>query len=353
LTASGYTLGLLFAMLFMAVLYVLGVKLIAPLSLRGVSEQERSDRMAKFNSTVLSRALLVLYIVYPGVSVAIFQMFSCTKLKSGVAYLDADFTIVCYDKVHLRYVGGAIVWLFIVPLGVPAFFIWLLRRFKVPQMAKLLRDSAWVREAVKLAWQSGVAQPALDVAKLNVDSISDAHLEGLFAFFVRGASAEVAGDIANGKAPALQDEAPELLPPPSTAVGKLMAKLKGAANRVGAVLQRMQSAAYALVNPDAAVHHLESPEAARREFVLGVLLTWCETSGKLALPPLVWDDVGADVRAEEAVVGATETRSDSLAHVAEEKQDPAARKSAARVVLYKDVPHLCARALKEVGFLFS
>ena len=30
--------------------------------------------MAKFNSTVLSRALLVLYIVYPGVSVAIFQV---------------------------------------------------------------------------------------------------------------------------------------------------------------------------------------------------------------------------------------------------------------------------------------
>ena len=63
---TGYTLGLLFAMLFMGVLYMLGVKLIAPLSLRNVSEQDRSDRMAKFNSTVLSRALLVLYIVYPG-----------------------------------------------------------------------------------------------------------------------------------------------------------------------------------------------------------------------------------------------------------------------------------------------
>ena len=63
---AGYTLGLLFAMLFMGVLYVLGVKLIAPLSLRNKSEQDRSDRMAKFNSTVLSRALLVLYIVYPG-----------------------------------------------------------------------------------------------------------------------------------------------------------------------------------------------------------------------------------------------------------------------------------------------
>ena len=63
---TGYTQGLLFAMLFMGVLYMLGVKLIAPLSLRNMSEQDRSDRMAKFNSTVLPRALLVLYIVYPG-----------------------------------------------------------------------------------------------------------------------------------------------------------------------------------------------------------------------------------------------------------------------------------------------
>ena len=52
-TALGYTLGLLFAMIFMAVLYLLGVKLIAPLSLRSIPEQERVDRMAKFNSTVL------------------------------------------------------------------------------------------------------------------------------------------------------------------------------------------------------------------------------------------------------------------------------------------------------------
>ena len=223
-------------------------------------------------------------------------------------------------------------------------------------MAKLLRDSAWVREAVKLAWQLGVAQPALDVAKLNADSISDAHLEGLYAFFVRGASAEVAGNIANGKAPALPDEVPEALPPPTSAVGKLTAKLKSAAKRVGAVMQRIQLAAYTLVNPDAAVHHVESPEAARREFVLGALLAWCETSGKLALPPLVWDDVGADVQAEESGKegdGATETRSDNLVYAAGEKQDPAARKAAARVVLYKDVPHLTARALKEVGFLFS
>ena len=59
------------------------------------------------------------------------------------------------------------------------------------------------------------------------------------------------------------------------------------------------------------------------------------------------------MQAEEGAEGPAEKRSDSLAHFFEEKQALGARKSAARVVLYKDVPHLSARALKEVGFLFS
>jgi hypothetical protein len=53
-------------MLGMAALHQLGTKVVARLSLRGLSEAERASRMAKFHSTLLSRALLVLYIVYPG-----------------------------------------------------------------------------------------------------------------------------------------------------------------------------------------------------------------------------------------------------------------------------------------------
>jgi hypothetical protein len=63
---NGYTLGLLFAMLSMYALWLFGAKLVARVTLRKMDEAERASRIAKFNSTVLARALLVLYLVYPG-----------------------------------------------------------------------------------------------------------------------------------------------------------------------------------------------------------------------------------------------------------------------------------------------
>jgi hypothetical protein len=69
---NGYTLGLFAAELLLAALWLLGRLLLAPLFLRGVPPAEREERMARFNSTLLSRTLLAMYLVYPGVSVAIF-----------------------------------------------------------------------------------------------------------------------------------------------------------------------------------------------------------------------------------------------------------------------------------------
>ena len=63
---AGYTLGLLFALLLMVALWQLGVRVVLPLSLAGASQEERATRLARFNSTVLSRALLVLYLVRAG-----------------------------------------------------------------------------------------------------------------------------------------------------------------------------------------------------------------------------------------------------------------------------------------------
>jgi hypothetical protein len=63
---NGYTLGLLFAVAFMAGLWLFGTSVVARLTLRGMTADERAARLARFNSTVLARALLVLYFVYPG-----------------------------------------------------------------------------------------------------------------------------------------------------------------------------------------------------------------------------------------------------------------------------------------------
>jgi hypothetical protein len=63
---TGYTLGLLFAELYIVGLWLLGSKLVARITLRNMSERDRRHRMERFKSTVLSRLLLMLYVVYPG-----------------------------------------------------------------------------------------------------------------------------------------------------------------------------------------------------------------------------------------------------------------------------------------------
>ena len=43
-----------------------GTHVLARFTLRGMTAAERADRISRFHSTVLARALLVLYVVYPG-----------------------------------------------------------------------------------------------------------------------------------------------------------------------------------------------------------------------------------------------------------------------------------------------
>jgi hypothetical protein len=116
-------------------------------------------------------------------------------------------TIKCYDQTHLNYIGAAIIWLCVVTMGIPAFFIYLLKRFKVPELARLQADNAWLREAVELAWTEGVPQPSVKVSDINCDTIDDLHLESLFAFFCRDASVEEAAEILNGSRPPITEAA--------------------------------------------------------------------------------------------------------------------------------------------------
>jgi hypothetical protein len=132
------------------------VYVIAPLSLAAMTTDEVQARKAKFSATCLQRTLMLLYLVYPGVSVAIFGMFSCTKIGS-VWYLDQDLTTQCFSRTWWRYVGAAIAGIFLVPIGVPFFFNRLLRHFRVPDMSKLLEDNAWVREAAEHTWRLAMA----------------------------------------------------------------------------------------------------------------------------------------------------------------------------------------------------
>jgi hypothetical protein len=284
--------------------------------------------------------------------VAIFGIFTCTTFESGKSYLDADFAIVCYDKTHWRYMGGAIIWLLLVPLGIPCFFWYLLRHFKVPHMARLLQDNAWLQEAVQLAWTEGMAQPAIDMSKLNVDTISELHLEALFAFFVSDASADEAADILSGAAPPAKDAAfikkgNDDDEQPANPVARARARIADALTSVAArATAAVRAAAGCAAAPPVAkkVH-----EATRRELVLQSLLHWCRTSGDLSITELQWDDTEEDAD-EQSVDG----KSVSAALLDIVNLTVAAEDAHASTALRcADLPRLQKLAMKEVGFLFG
>ena len=338
---NGYTLGLVLAMLASWAVWLFGSRVVARISLSGMPAEERATRLAQFRSTVISRMLLVLYMTYPGVSVTIFGVFTCTTLPfSGAAYLDADLSIQCYDREHWKYIAAGVVWLFIVPFGVPAFFLWLLRRFEVPKLAALVSDNAFLREAIKLAWTEGLAQPA-DSHKLTVDSISDLHLQALYVLFVKEHAADEASDILAGvKAPV--EEPLEAEEPESQDLEK-----EGAVARVRRLSLLAASRATEAAKDAATgfrcsgsifVKDAElSPVAARRVFLLQTLLHWCRNSGRIAVAPLHWQTL------------------ESLHAYTLSPDEGASPDPAANVVKLhsKDVAHKVKYALSECGFLFS
>ena len=259
---------------------------------------------------------------------AIFSIFSCTTLQSGRAFLDADLAITCYDRLHWRYIAAGIAWLFVVPIGVPYFFIWLLRRYHVPTIAALMIDNAWLCEAAEHAWTLGLSQPDVVMKLLNVDTVTDRHLEALYALLVRDATTEEAADILSGVAPPLADEEAEDAEQPKGLKERAVAAAAAAAERVkkfGASCTR-SCRANTVDLPDA--------QAARRQLLLDQVLAWCRTSGVISLPVIRWDEV--EDEAEDASI---DTGSVGLS--------PAGR------IACRDLPRLQAIALKEVGFLFA
>ena len=347
---QGYTLGLLFALLFIALFWALGVYVLSPLSLRGMNADEIKARTAKFSSTCLQRTLMLLYLVYPGVSVTIFGMFSCTQVGDAW-YLNQDFSTKCYTRTWWRYVGGAFVWLVLVPVGVPVFFTRLLHYYKVPDMAALLEDNAWLIEAAEHTWRLGMPQPGgVDMQRLCVDTISDEHLAMLHGVLVCGADKEKAVDLLAGRA---IPEAERLSrgskegndgneksdggkAPPSS---KLRRVLTAVLMQVNAVRARIA----ALLRPEA---HVKAEDIvgcgkgrSTRDVQLAHVLFWCRNAGVLSISPIAWtDDLGLPEGSDE-----TEGEGAALTPLRVHRTGLRSR----------DIPQLLKRASVECGFLFA
>lgn len=248
--------------------------------------------------------------------------------------------ITCWDSTHWRYVAAGVVWVFVVPVGVPYFFIRLLRHFRVPDMAQLRADNAWLQEAAQLAWTMGLAQNGVKMSALNVDNIADTHLEALHALFIHGAPVESAADIFSGisSADEIEHADPEDGASAQEASCTDAAKLRAKAAFSGCLPSAKQASA-----------------APRRATILHTLLKWCRTSGKLALPMLEWEEMEEEVD-DEVHEKALEVPAEPpvaqrgwislVSCLRQTHSEPAA-------IACSDLPRLQRIAMREVGFLFA
>ena len=333
---NGYTLGLLCALLFIACFWAFGRFALARYTLAAMSAEEAAERKCQFSSTCLQRTLMLLYLVYPGVSVAIFGIFSCTAV-GGTSYLDQDVRITCYDAVWWRYCGGAIVWLLLVPAGVPLFFNALLKRFRVPDMAALVEDNAWLREAAEHTWRLGMPQPGgVDMQRLCCDTIEDNHLAMLHAVLLHDANADAAADILAGRVPAAGKDTPEKghggdkAAPAASEESAPPSLLVRCIHRILA----LRATIAGMLRPETKLEHLTAGEA-ERATQLRQLLLWCRHSGVLSIGSLIWYD---DLGLPEAPVG------DAAKHPGTPHRTG---------LRSHEVPELLKRASIECGFLFS
>ena len=102
----------------------------------------------------VSVVLLVMFLVYSSTSSVLFQMFDCETLDDGKNYLRADYTIECNEHRHRALMVYAVFMLLLYPLGIPAFFAYLLF-----QNRKVLTDEASRKEALNVRSISDLWKP--------------------------------------------------------------------------------------------------------------------------------------------------------------------------------------------------
>jgi hypothetical protein len=97
---------------------------------------------------------LVLFLIYPSTSAAVFAAFQCEELSDGTRWLRADLSVDCDGDFHtlFRYYAGLMV--IVYPLGTPLFYLFLLRRNRA-RLDKLRVNQALRIQLINNARASG------------------------------------------------------------------------------------------------------------------------------------------------------------------------------------------------------
>lgn len=104
---------------------------------RSISIDHSTDRiLLSVKAAYIYVFLFFTYLIFPGVSTVIFQMFSCQNVDEdnddpgANYYLRADYSVSCESDRYYFGLSWAIVMLFVYPLGIPMFYFYLLYRTK-------------------------------------------------------------------------------------------------------------------------------------------------------------------------------------------------------------------------------
>lgn len=84
------------------------------------------EAIQKIRQKHVSMVLLISFLVYSSVSAMVFQTFACDELDDGGDYLRADYRIDCSSSKHLAFEFFAGIMILVYPVGIPAFYAYLL-----------------------------------------------------------------------------------------------------------------------------------------------------------------------------------------------------------------------------------
>jgi hypothetical protein len=95
---------------------------------------KRAVEVGQIKSGLHSLIFMIVYLLYPGVSRAVFGMLTCRALSDGVEVLEADYRILCYieggeaESTYRAFKIMAIITVFFIPFGIPLYFGYFLHK---------------------------------------------------------------------------------------------------------------------------------------------------------------------------------------------------------------------------------
>lgn len=115
------------ALLFLAIIVWCGISL--------------CSRVANIWHKVVASLVMILFILHPSLTKAMFALYSCKEIKPGELWLVADFSLKCWDTEHVRTIlivsiPGIVVWIVGLPVAC-LFILYKLRRGLLDPMTQL------------------------------------------------------------------------------------------------------------------------------------------------------------------------------------------------------------------------